>query len=212
MRVMSEAALQQPGKRQQQRADTHARIFEAAVAEFMRVGFGAAQIPQIAAVAGVARGTFYFHFPTKDHVLLELSERIQSESVAALKALRDTNGRLGDLMETLLDSVVRAQAALGESNLLREILALQVRLGSEAEPKDEQKDVRTELTYHLARAMKRGELRHDVDPERLATVVLTSLFGLLVAGPSAEVDRRVEFELLIEMLLQGMRVGAAHPS
>jgi len=209
---MVEASLEQPGKRQRQRADTHARIFDAAVAEFMRAGFAEAQIPRIAAAAGVARGTFYFHFPTKEHVLLEVSERIQAEAVATLEALRGGDGGLDDLMETLLDSVLRVDAALGESNLLREVLALQIRIGTEAQRAEAEPDVRLELTHHLARVMQRGELRGDVDPERLATVVLTSVFGLLVAGPAAEVDRRAELELLIDMLLQGMRVDPARRS
>ena len=206
---MAEATLERPGKRQQQRADTHARIFDAAVAEFTRVGFADAQIPRIAAAAGVARGTFYFHFPTKEHVLLEVSERIQVEAVAALEALRERDGGLDDLMETLLDSALGVDAALGESNLLRDVLALQIRIGTDAEQGEQNPDVRVELTHHLARAIGRGELRGGVDPERLATVVLTSLFGLLVAGPNEEVDRRAEIELLMEMLLYGMRVDPA---
>ena len=34
-------------------------------------GFSNAQIDRIVERAGVARGTFYFHFPTKEHVLVE---------------------------------------------------------------------------------------------------------------------------------------------
>lgn len=206
--AMAEPALSRPSKRAQQREDTHARIFDAAVAEFVREGVAAAQIPRIAKAAGVARGTFYFHFPTKEHVLAELSERIQIGAVEALQVLRGTERSLGETMETLLDSVLRMDSALGETNLLREVLAYQVRMRSEAEPREEETGVLSELTHHLGRAMARGELRGDVEPERLATVVLTSVFGLLVAGPSEELDRREEMKLLIEMLLEGMRVGA----
>jgi AcrR family transcriptional regulator len=57
-------------RRDLQRLATHKRLFEAAIGEFQRVGFAKAQAAQIAANAGVAHGTFFFHFPTKDHVLL----------------------------------------------------------------------------------------------------------------------------------------------
>ena len=40
--------------------------------EFRRVGVERASIGRIAETAGVSRPSFYFHFPTKDHVLLEL--------------------------------------------------------------------------------------------------------------------------------------------
>ncbi len=58
------------GRRERQRLETRARLYETALAEFKDVGFNDAQIDRIAEKAGVARGTFYFHFPTKEHVLL----------------------------------------------------------------------------------------------------------------------------------------------
>ena len=53
----------------------------AAVAEFKRSGIAAADVGAIVAAAGVAHGTFFFHFPTKEHVLLEL-ERREEERIA----------------------------------------------------------------------------------------------------------------------------------
>ena len=46
-----------------------------AVDEFRREGFARAQVDRIVAAAGVARGTVYFHFPSKEHVLLELQQK-----------------------------------------------------------------------------------------------------------------------------------------
>ena len=53
----------------------------AAIAEFKRSGLAAADVGAIVAAAGVAHGTFFFHFPTKEHVLLEL-ERREEERIA----------------------------------------------------------------------------------------------------------------------------------
>ena len=64
-----------PKSRAQQCRETRDRIYECALAEFRRVGFAKGQIDRIVEAAGVARGTFYFHFPTKDHVLLEIRRR-----------------------------------------------------------------------------------------------------------------------------------------
>ena len=36
------------------------------------------------AAAGVAHGTFYFHFPTKEHVLLELERREEARVATEL--------------------------------------------------------------------------------------------------------------------------------
>src|SRR5690606_227101 len=61
-----------PTERDRQREETHRRLFETALDLFRRDGIEAASIEEIANRAGVSRGTFYFHFPTKDDVLLEL--------------------------------------------------------------------------------------------------------------------------------------------
>jgi AcrR family transcriptional regulator len=61
--------------RESRRLLTRERILGAAIAEFKRSGMAGADIGAIVAAAGVAHGTFYFHFPTKDHVLLELESR-----------------------------------------------------------------------------------------------------------------------------------------
>ena len=43
-----------------------------------------ADVGSIAAAAHVARGTFYFHFPTKEHVLAELTRREERLARTAL--------------------------------------------------------------------------------------------------------------------------------
>lgn len=69
--------------RETQRLQTRARVFDAAVAEIGRSGLAGADVAAIAAAAGVARGTFYFHFPTKEHVLVEL-ERAEELKIVAM--------------------------------------------------------------------------------------------------------------------------------
>ena len=51
---------------------TRERLLGAAAGEFKRAGMAAADTAAIASAAGVAQSTFFFHFPTKEHVLIEL--------------------------------------------------------------------------------------------------------------------------------------------
>src|SRR5689334_16472472 len=64
-----------PISRETRRMQTRERLMGAAVAEFKRSGVAAADVASIVGAAGVAHGTFFFHFPTKEHVLLELERR-----------------------------------------------------------------------------------------------------------------------------------------
>ncbi len=70
--------------RDAQRLETRTRLFDAAVAEIGRAGLAGADVSTIAAAAGVARGTFYFHFPTKEHVVVEAERGEEAKIVARL--------------------------------------------------------------------------------------------------------------------------------
>src|SRR6202048_4812594 len=83
------------GSREAQRLETRARLFDAAVAEMSRSGLAGADVSTIATAVGVARGTFYFHFPTKEHVMVEL-ERAEEAKIEAKLATETSEP--GDLM------------------------------------------------------------------------------------------------------------------
>lgn len=68
-----------PSLREAKRLETRQRVLDAAITEFKRAGMADADVGAIISAAGVAHGTFYFHFPTKEHVLFEL-ERQAEES------------------------------------------------------------------------------------------------------------------------------------
>ena len=74
------------GPRERQRAATRERLFDAALAEFRREGFERASVAEIARAAGVSRPSFYAHFPTLDHVLLELAWRLALQVVRRLES------------------------------------------------------------------------------------------------------------------------------
>src|SRR5215472_17747822 len=94
-----------PNGREAQRRETRQRVYTAAVAEFTRVGMAAADVSVIAKQAGVARGTFYFHFPTKEHVLAELERHEEARLVGQLSrylaAPHDLHGALGEVVRLM---------------------------------------------------------------------------------------------------------------
>lgn len=65
---------------------TRARLLEAAEVEFGQKGFYEAQVVDITRRAGVAHGTFYTYFPSKEAIFVELVREINSQLRAHLGA------------------------------------------------------------------------------------------------------------------------------
>jgi AcrR family transcriptional regulator len=64
-------------------AATHQRIYETAMRLFQEDGFERVNVAQLAAAAGVSVPTFYAHFPSKEHIVMQLPT---PEQMAALMA------------------------------------------------------------------------------------------------------------------------------
>lgn len=117
------AAKEKVNSRDAQRVATRERVFMAATAEFKQSGMAEADLGVIVAAAGVAHGTFFFHFPTKEHVLAELGQR---EEVRMAEQLDRFMSKPRDL-STMLIEVTRMTSALERrlgTVLFKELLAL----------------------------------------------------------------------------------------
>src|SRR3954451_9727501 len=66
------------------------RILEAAVKVFAERGFHTATVAEIARAAGVADGTIYLYFKSKDDLLLRLFDEKMTELVAEVKEALST--------------------------------------------------------------------------------------------------------------------------
>ncbi len=73
---------------QQRSEETRARILDAAVKRFAIAGYNAACVDEICAEAGVSKGAFYHHFPSKQAVFLALLQGWLSTIDAGLEMAR----------------------------------------------------------------------------------------------------------------------------
>ena len=67
-------------------SDKHQQIIEAAVRVFARNGYYNSRVSDIAREAGVASGTIYLYFKTKDEILVTLFREKMAAFVAALRS------------------------------------------------------------------------------------------------------------------------------
>src|SRR5271154_4554240 len=117
------ATVEKPSARETKRLQTRERLLGAAIAEFKRGGMADADVSSIVAAAGVAHGTFYFHFPTKEHVLLELERREEARVAAEFARFLAENHDLETALAEVTRLVLGLEQLLGR-RLFKELLAL----------------------------------------------------------------------------------------
>jgi AcrR family transcriptional regulator len=187
-------------RRERQRLETRERLFEIALAEFRAVGFAAALIDRIAEKAGVSRGTFYFHFPTKDHVLLELQQRGEREIMARIEAM----GPRPDDVRVYLERLYRliSESMEADAAVRREVMAMYVRR-SHARRALASEPLMVDLVDYLADAAERGAVRSDIPCEALAANFFANLFSHFLAESNPR-KRDEDVQLTIEIFLTGI--------
>ncbi len=108
----------------------------AAIAEFKRSGMAEADVGAIVTAAGVAHGTFFFHFPTKEHVLLELEHREEERIAKQLGRFVASRHDLSSTLKEAVRLVMGLERRLG-AVLFKDFLALHF---SQTRPVDESKE------------------------------------------------------------------------
>ncbi|WP_113964040.1 TetR/AcrR family transcriptional regulator [Mycobacterium shimoidei] len=164
--------------RQTQRLKTRARLFDAALNEIAQHGLATADVTAIATAAGVVRGTFYFHFPTKEHVLVELERTEETRIVADLEQ-RDED--LTKTLTRLVEHALEAERRLG-AVVFRDMLGLHFMSSRPVDDELAEHPLAGFLMRLIADAQRRGHVQPDADPAELATFFLTGFFALLATG------------------------------
>lgn len=189
--------------RDAQRLETRQRVFAAALEEFKRVGMADADIGAIVSAAGVARGTFYFHYPTKEHVLADLEHaeqvRMTSELERFLAKPHDLRGALREVIRL----VTAIERRLGRV-LFRDMLALHFSPTRPAADGRDSYPIIGPVVAEIARARDRGDVQAGVDPEHSAFFLLVTLYALLVTTDGGRAARAAALETFLDTVLRGL--------
>jgi TetR/AcrR family fatty acid metabolism transcriptional regulator len=199
----AEPATAAPGKRE--------RILDAAVKVFAKDGFYNAKVAQIADEAGVADGTIYLYFKSKDDLLISLFEdRMEAINANLREALESAPGAV-----ERLKAVVRLHLELIEQNRhMAEVICVELRQSSKfikeyANPKFG--EFLRLIADAIADGQRSGELRADLEPPIIARALFGALdeiaLAWLVRGPKK--DGRIDLDRAIVQLsnlfIEGLR-------
>jgi AcrR family transcriptional regulator len=184
---------------------TRERLLGAAIGEFRRTGAAKADVKAIASAAGVATATFYFHFPTKEHVLMELERREEERIAGELSRFFAESPPLHAVLTRVVELVGGLEQRLGPP-LFKDFLALHF---STARPPEEiwaNHPVIVVVVETLRRTREHGVIPPDVDPLYSAVFFLVGLYALLITLPGIEPMRAGVLAQYVTTSLHGMKV------
>ena len=192
--------------RQAAARDKRRRILEAAVTVFAKDGFANAKVAAIAKKAGVADGTIYLYFPSKEALLLTLFEELcgefLEEAKALLKGVDDPRKRLALLASMHLER-------LAANRDLAVVFQIELRQGMQRLTQIAKSRLGSYLRLIrdiIAEGQGRGLMRADLDPIVGAHIVFGSLDALITSWVLSGQPKDLQGlgETLATTLFQGM--------
>jgi len=155
--------------------DKREAILKAATQVFARNGFFQSQVADVARAAGVAAGTVYLYFRSKDDLLVSLFERTMREAIAegraALESVADPRERLTCIAQLHLER-------LGRDRDLAVVFQVELRQSTKFMERFSSTFLRDYLGLirdTLALGQATGQFRQDINP----TIAAKIFFGAL---------------------------------
>jgi len=196
-----------PSARQTRANETRARIFASATELFAKHGYHATTVDKIASHAGVAKGTFFIHFPSKGAVIAAL---VGIQTHAAHKARARALEAHGPIAALRAAVLALGEQAAASRTLSRGVLTATLEsdeVGGEATARFDA--VFAEMTRDAHAAAKQKLLAAHVEPDTLAGSLMSAYLGAVLhftSSPNAKPLMKV-LEPIVDSHLAGAVQG-----
>lgn len=193
------------------------RLYSAAVTLFRQRGFDQTRVEEITQAAGVAKGTFFNYFPTKEDVLLYIGERHMSRLGAALgngagkqfSQERSAMVALKTVLHALADSLEE------DKDLVRLAVDKAMKISHLAPATSGGRfGLQGLVVLLISRGQRTGEVHPDVDPTLVAQMLEGLYYQQLViwCQENFGFDLGERLEQVVDLLLMGIGPTAAAPT
>ena len=188
-------------------------LFQAAVSQFRERGYRGTSISKITQEVGVAKGTFFNYFPTKNHVLAEAFHRIVEEAISLVgdRDLTGTDAILG-FCQALADDLSKDRV-LAEA-LMMQLSALPTPLSVPQGLIRDEERVRSWVEARLTETLPVSVPLVETDFGLLAFLVTWAFRGTVdewIRGEAAEEALQASVRERIGFLLESAGLRAQHP-
>lgn len=187
-------------------------ILDAATVVFAERGFAGAQVADVASRAGVAAGTVYLYFTSKDDLLVSLFNRTMQQSLdeadAILTAVADPAARLQRFAELHL-------SRLGRDRHLAVVFQVELRHSTKFMAEFSTTRLREYLGLirdTIALGQARGDFRDDVTPTLCAKLLFGALDEMATNWVLSDRDYSLQADAsrIVDLFVRGVQRQPAH--
>ena len=151
------------------------RVLDAAVELFAERGYDATSVAEVVARAGVAKGGFYHHFPSKEALLYEVYGDLITRQLAAMDEILARGTDPATTLRALIDDLVCSTAASASRAMVfwRELHRL------DGERTAAYRAARRRYHDAVAELIRRGQREGQFSDAASAETVTFAIFGLI---------------------------------
>ncbi|TFG96700.1 MAG: TetR/AcrR family transcriptional regulator [Myxococcales bacterium] len=169
----------QPSRRERRRLEVRARILEAALTLFETQGYEATTVTEVARRADIAYGTFFNHFPSKLHLLRELSDLALQGLFENVEEVRKRPGSFAEHLIALFES--SAERAEDKGPRMRELLGAMMALAFPETAGQDDRRIRIAFRSILEDGLAAGEFREGIELDTLTDVVVGTWYAMFLS-------------------------------
>ncbi len=190
--------------RELKKREKRERLLNASLRLFREKGYEQTKVSDITRAAGVAKGTFFNYFPTKERVLLALGEqmlgrlgRVDSYDIFQQKT---TRGKVKAMFHAL------AAGLDADRELVKEMVYRGLRLPDLVDNSRAQLDFRAMLVLLIEQGKRKNEVREDVDASFVADTLYTLYFQQIVIWCSKNFQTSLPDQLdrVVDLIFDGI--------
>lgn len=190
--------------RESKKRQKRERLLQVSLRLFRENGFEQTKVIDITREAGVAKGTFFNYFPTKESVLLALGEQmlgklgqIDTANVFQQKTARNKVKAMFHVLAAGLDS---------DRDLVKEMIYRGLRLSDLVDNSRAQLDFRAMLSLLIEQGKRKGEVIEEADAYFVADALYTLYFQQIVVWCSKDFQTSLPEQLdrTVDMIFDGI--------
>ena len=204
--------IERPQRRRRKEARP-AEIIEAGMAEFAEKGFAGARLSDVATRAGIAKGTIYLYFESKEKLFEAVVEtKIRSTITEVETMIAGYQGSSDTLLHIIISKLYQEMVLSDKSELMRIIIGEGRRFPEVAKFYYDTviKNGMEVMTALVQRGIDRGEFRQSAAAEYprliMAPAVMATIWRLTF-NEFEEIDTDMVMAAHLDLVLNGLKTG-----